>query len=697
MSDITSGAPQLVLLGTDDRSRQEEPRSVPLRPTHFPLSYFYAQRGPAVVRAMANGDQALYGADTFNPLKPYYNHSTVFLQGFLGKGNAVMAERVIPDDAPPPSAGRFVVEVLKTKREIYERNSDGSIKYLSGAPVSTGVKIDGHRVRFSVVPIPDSDVDGFANGTVKPGTLTDADATGTSEIIPLWDIKESSIGKDGDLTSFNVYGPTRTTSDVSFDPRMLSRLRSYPMVFRVGRQTSATASPQPVTTLTSTKAILATTQQGDQDQDTGQSLHLVDVLLKSYQRLNHKTLPDVYGNVGNIAVYQSNINRLVEMVYEAEADYIRDNMSLLSNYDFLLDGQPEAHLVNFLGGVSYNGYPYHSYTIEPATSGFKPTPSQWANLQGGGDGTMDDEKFAALVEAKIAEYANNFSPAQDDARRVESVFYDSGFPMETKYKLLDFFAIRKDLAVALSTFVAGDGKVTAAQDYARAAALRTRALLYPESVFFGTPVARATIWGRSGLLAASNYTKRVPGLYEFAMKCATFMGAGNRVWRTDKQPTGYPNSLVTELTDVDVTFTPVDQRVQDWEVGLNWIQAYDQRDLHIPAYKTVYSDDTSVLTSWFTVMAIVEINKVCQQTHRKFSGTDHLTNEQLAERVDRDIATELQSVFGGRFRLEVETTFTDADRRRNYSWSTVVRIGAAGQKTVMTAHVESYRIEDMPA
>lgn len=308
---------------------------------------------------------------------------------------------------------------------------------------------------------------------------------------------------------------------------------------------------------------------------------------------------------------------------------------------------------------------------------------------------MNDAAFATLVEAKMADYASRFSAVHDDARRVESVFYDSGFPLATKYKLLDLLAIRKDVALGLSVYEAGAPKGTAADNYATASALRARAMLYPESTYFGTPCSRVIIMGRSGQLIGSPYKNRVPGLYEVAMKSSAYMGAGNRVWKEDKKPAGYPNSIIKYLTDIDVDYTPVDQRVLDWDVGLNWIQNYDLNSQHIPAYKTVYNNDTSVLNSWFTVLGIVEINKVCQQVHRRFSGVDYLTNAQLAERVDRAIANELSGVFGSRFKIEVETTFTDSDIANNNSWTTVVRLGAAGVKTVMTAYVEAHRIEDM--
>lgn len=206
---------------------------------------------------------------------------------------------------------------------------------------------------------------------------------------------------------------------------------------------------------------------------------------------------------------------------------------------------------------------------------------------------------------------------------------------------------------------------------------------------------RVYIQGRSGRLINSPYKERVPVLYEVATKCADYMGAANGVWKAGKNFTGYPGHMITELEDIDVVFTPVDQRVLDWDTGLNWVMRFGRTGYYIPAFKTVYEDDTSVLNSWATVLAICEINKVCQAVHRRYSGVDYLSNAELADRVDREIAADLEGRFDGRFFLQVQTTFTDLDVARNFSWTTAVRIGASGTKTVMTAYVEAYRREDL--
>ena len=237
--------------------------------------------------------------------------------------------------------------------------------------------------------------------------------------------------------------------------------------------------------------------------------------------------------------------------------------------------------------------------------------------------------------------------------------------------------------------------MTASQENSLAVSLRTYAQMYPESEYFGTGVCRALIMGRDGKLRSSNWDNRVPVTMEVASKAAAYMGASNGIWKNGFHFDGAPGSILTEIYDVNVTYTPPAARNRDWDAGLNWVQSYDRSSLFIPALKTVYGNDTSVLTGWLTVMAIVEINKVCMRAWRHFSGVQNLTNAQLADRVNRFIADRLRGRFDGRFVMEPQTVFTAADLARGYSWTTYVKIYAPNMKTVMTTYVEAYRREDL--
>ncbi len=128
-------------------------------------------------------------------------------------------------------------------------------------------------------------------------------------------------------------------------------------------------------------------------------------------------------------------------------------------------------------------------------------------------------------------------------------------------------SIRKDTAVVLSTFDAGGPTLTASEDSSLAVALRTRAQMYPESDYFGTPVMRAMIVGRDGKLMNSQYTGRLPVSLELASKSARYMGAGNGKWKSGFNFDHAPMSEVEMFRDISATFTPASVRNKDWDAG----------------------------------------------------------------------------------------------------------------------------------
>jgi hypothetical protein len=149
------------------------------------------------------------------------------------------------------------------------------------------------------------------------------------------------------------------------------------------------------------------------------------------------------------------------------------------------------------------------------------------------------------------------------------------------------------------------------------------------------------------------------------------------------------------FTDINVTFTPATVRNKDWDAGLNWVQSFGRRSYFFPALKTVYDNDTSVLNSFFTAMAIVELQKVGERAWRQFTGSANLTNAQLIERVKRFIVENTIGRFDERFVIEPDVYFTEADIARGYSWTTKIKIYAPSMKTVSVLSIEARRISDL--
>ena len=349
-----------------------------------------------------------------------------------------------------------------------------------------------------------------------------------------------------------------------------------------------------------------------------------------------------------------------------------------------------------VSAVSSKNVPYHSFLLEATgADAVRLSENSVVYATGGSDGTMNEELFADLVSEEVAEYANPNSQLLNAAVHCESVIIDSGFPLATKYELIKFIAIRKDTAVILATHDVLGEVLTPSEESSIAIALRTRLQLYPESEMHGTHVTRGMVVGHSGEFMDSKYPKRLPLTLELAKKAADYMGAGDGRWKSGLSFDSAPLSEVTSFKNVNATFKPDSVRNVDWKNCLVWVQSFKRRSVFFPALKTVYDDDTSVLNSFFTMMACVELEKVGFRAWQNFTGSDRRTNPVLKKDVEKYINDDIKDRFDGRFVIIPEVYFTLADVQRGYSWSTRIKIYAANMKTVNTFELEAYRRDDL--
>ncbi len=698
---IVNGAPFINLLGTQDSSTRplvREPISVP---THLPKFYIYAKKGPTVpTLCVGDSRTVLYGEDTFDVRGKYANHATVFANAINAEGNSCMLERVIPTDAGPEANLMLSLEVLEDDINDYERNTDGSFKLdpITKDPIIKGT-ISGFRVRWLITHV-DTVADmqaKYGKRTQLPGSLTStSNPANTSTIYPIMDFKASSIGDDFNNAGLRFWTPNTTTTG-GFDTRVMKADKVYPFRVSMIRRNTRTGSARVQETIFGEQSVLTSFKPGALNSIVDQEIYIGDNLLKAFSQVDDPRYPPKYGDFGDIHIYQNNIDQLYKDFYTREKTYVDQvaNMVPPIGNDFppslgVADG--DEWLFNAITGMTYNSYPYHTFVLEPGGV----TMSEYSNLYAAGssDGTMNDQLFADLVSERVLEYTNENSQLMNTALNVESIIYDSGFPLQTKKDLCSFIAVRKNTFVALATHEVGGLKLTASEDNSLAIALRTRLQFYPESDYFGTPVMRGMVMGRSGRIRSSQYTKRVSPLYEVAVKAARYMGAGNGKWKNGKNFDGAPGSILDYIYDISVPYTPVSVRNRDWDAGLCWVQSYDLRSNFIPALKTVYNDDTSVLNSFITAMAICEINNICERAWRYYSGVSYLTTGQLAERIDNFIRNACSGVFDGRFIIEPETYYTDADVARGYSGTTRVKLYANNMWTVMTSYVQAFRMSD---
>lgn len=691
---IINGAPQTQYLGVKDSSGGGNVYDPEVLPTHLPHVFIYAEDGPLTPQLVV-GDSLvnMYGSNTFDLRSKYANHATVLVNELNARGNSVMVQRIKPKDAKPNANVRISLDLLgPVTKDEYKRLSSGLLETNSlGQYIPTGNSLTGYIGKWVTehIELDSSGVSLFGQGNERAGDQVDA-ATGLqSRRYPMFDLEVSHFGDRGNNVGIRMWAPT-TRSAQPVDSTFITKDRAYPFRIACIRRADASSTAKVVQSNSAEQFIEVALKPGAVNTSYDTEMYVGDQFIDRYSDLDTSTgRPPKYGPFGRIHVYQDNVDSILEKLYNAEvAHYVTGS-------DF--NGEVgEKYRFNLFGATHSNGAEYATFSLD-VSSANSTRLSELTNIYatGGSDGTMNDQAFAESVAVEVAEYANPDSVLMDDAYYPQSVVYDTGFPLETKYELIKTIAIRKDTSVILATHVVGGKELTASEESALAIALRTRLQMFPESSYYGTSTLRGCVVGRSGVLISSQYRKRLPLTIELAAKAASYMGAGNGKWKSGESFDRAPGSILTLFKDINVTFTPVSVRNKDWDNGLIWVQNYNRRSVQFPALRTVYPDDTSVLTSFFNMMICVELQKVGGRCHREFVGSDQLTNDELIKAVNDFYNDNTVGRFDNRCVVTPITTITGFDKKRGYSWTTVLQMYAPNMKSVQTLTVEAKRLDDL--
>lgn len=680
---IVNGAPMVEDLGIEDLSSQQIPTQSEAAPQHLPIFLIWAEKGSTDELLLAGAEREnIYGENTFKAGSAYYNHATIFANRANQEGNACIYKRLIPEDAGPKANLTLWMDVLKTKVDQYRRNSDGSIwTDALGDPQITGTA-DGYKVKWVVTSKNEGDADAVGGYTMIAGNQIDPTTGTVSERYPIFDFTVDSQGSYGNRLGVRFWTPNVNMEDIPYN--MMNTYKAFPYYFSIVDRATPTSAAEVVKTIFNEQQISVTFKPGAKDPVSNQDMFIGDRVKSAYSNTTDPRYPIEYPAFGKFHIYQNYLDQLLAAFHEAEIPFIDQWSDFGASPD-------EAGLFNVITGQSTFGVPYHSFIFSNESDSLTFSRYTDVTAAGGSDGTMNDEVFAEMVSKYIKRYRDRKDPVMDLAYHIQSIFYDSGFPMDTKLDLPSFISQRHDTFLVLGTHVYGAPPLTESQEHSSAVSLRSRVLSYPESLYFGTPATRALIMGCSGVIRNTQY--RVPATYEILIKMARYMGASNGRWKGSARPDGNPGNVIEELTEINMVFVPETVRNRYWDVGLNWIQRYDRSTFFIPAYRTVYPDDTSVLTSMINVMGICYLNKIGHKCWRTFTGVSNLTNLQLVERVNNYVSNQTKGIFDDRFVIVPRAVVTELDEMRNFSWTLPIGFGAPGMKTVQTLYVQSDRIE----
>ena len=453
MSRIVNAAPMAIMLGTEDLSTRQVTAAAEELPQHLPKVYIFAKKGPTDPQLVVGASRSLmYGEESFDLRSKYATHTTVLSNTVNSQGNAQMIERLQPTDAAPPASIRLSLDVLETLVPEYQRNADGSFKLdAKGDKVPTGTNIAGFKAKWVLEKVlwtnGESD---FGKATSKVGNQVNTDTNTQSTRYPVLDLEAPYFGADGNNHGLRLWAPTVNDS-VSIDPTILEDVNTmvYPLRMSCVYRASPTSTPKFTPTQYAEKYVDVCFKPGVINKRVDKQTFVEDVFIQAYQDLENPAFPPMYGPFGKVHLYQGNVDTLVKKFYTAEKPYI-DALSDFKNV------AGEEYRFNLVSGQTSGGVPYHSFVLNfTDTDAIRLTENATVYAQGGSDGTMDLDMLNQLVAERVAEYADPLSVLQDDAKYPESIIWDSGFALQTKYALLSMIAIRKDTAVVLSTFDAG--------------------------------------------------------------------------------------------------------------------------------------------------------------------------------------------------------------------------------------------------
>lgn len=694
MSTINNAAPMTIFDGIKDDSTTQVTLSPITVPDHCPLFFIYAQKGR--MGAILTGGASLaaeYGTATLDDTQAYYNHQTALLDRTNAAANACYVSRIVPADAPLAATIRFSLDLLPTQVPVYERNSDGTLTLdpTTGDPIPTSATVAGFLAKWvtEMVPVVEGEST-LGSGEQSPGTQVDVTTSTSSTLYPMFDVEVSSQGAWGNNAAIRLWAPTLNTGG-GLDTSILTDNLVYPFRVAFLSRTSQTASPTIGNTVAGSTYVDFCLKPNTVTVDTASKLYAGDVIVQSYESLNNADgTPDTVSQFDDFFVYDSNVTEVLELVYAAEEP-------LIDSFSDFTGAAGEQYLFNLLTGVSSQNAPYHTYQmVYDSTNPIRFSSTTQFYALGGGDGTMSAANFDAAVATQMARFLDTTDVWQDMVKYPFSDLYDTGFSVATKKLMPAFIALRPDtfLTLGLHDTVAGT-VLTAEQESSLAAALLEAVQAYPESLTYGTPATRCMIVGRSGVLNSGNYTTRVPCTFEVGIKAANYMGASTGIW-TSANSFGFGNNAVLQyMTDINVTWTPATQRNSDWTNGLVGIEAYDHVRYYIPALKTVYNNDTSILTSYFNARIAANLEKIGNNARIAFSGADMLTPAQVIKGVNANITAATASKYDKRVTIVPNTYYTAQDTQRGYSYTIQIQCYGDNMVTVATLYIDMFRASDL--
>lgn len=678
---LTNMHPRHELTGYDDQSTRAPLAGQTTLPIHLPLFFTFAESGKFTAQ-LTVGDAMLkhYGDKTFDVRSKFANHPTPFINGCSAAGNLMLIHRLRAPGVAQASL-RISLDLLKTQVPIYERDDYGFYKKdENGDNIETGQTVEGYIGKYVLSTV----VGGM--GTAKPSPGSMSEGAEQSILYPIADIPADSWGSGGNNYGIRLSAPS-TSALEPLDQDLMERQKGYIYRLEVVKRADENSTPLPYKTLSAERYVEFSLNPDAIDDRFDAELFADSVIMPAYRDIEDRTegLPK-YGPFEGFRFYHDNIQKVLTDIQATEA-LVNPKVS---------GAAEDVYMVNLFSANNPDGSPYDTFLLQGSLNN-QPELTEISThyLFGGADGDTSRAAFNAAVKEQLDNFGDLDVQYLDNARYPFSVFYDTGYDLDTKKSIGKLLGARKDISVVVSTQDVSMDQLTLSQESSMAVSLRANLRLIPESVLFGTPCCRAVLVAQSGYIIGSKYKELVPMTYELCMKRARYMGASDGIMKTEYSYDEDPLNHIEFLRDLNNTWAPEGVRNKDWDAGLVTARYYDHERLHIPAVQTVYDDQSSILNGEINMVITVELSKVSFRVWRELVGNSKLTRGQFRERSDEKIVAKTQDRFDGRGVIVPETYHTPADIARGASWNARIHFYANNNPTVAISTIVTHRLEDL--
>lgn len=690
--------------GTKDESIRAVPYVAPEIPMHLPVVFTYASKGPFnAVISSASSAVALFGEEIFDEKSPYGTLATPFANLFKEYGNPMMVQRLHPKDMPAEARICLALEWVKSpqfRKTVRTVSGEHEVDANNKIVLSTEEPIEGILARWRVIAMPSDGKLGTLE--TRTGTLqVRDDATSQSKISPIFEFKAQWKGKSGNNIGLRFSAPNKRGGLTNAQVSTLLDQKAYLYNIQVLTRQNERADGVVVKTQTGGNAVLCSFKEGAFDINAGNaSIDFEEIFLDSYQDFDTRGgKPATYGDIGSFHLYRENLEEVLGEMYKVEA---QTNNTALSTTEGVEDGK---HLINFFTGRDHTNRPYNAIYVQrelDSNDAISMDSSKTFWLAGGGDGTMNNKNFDALVKEIFDTMAtgNELHPTtwRDQGKYPFRQVYDVGYSTETKVSLYKVLGVRQEANLTMSTcdFINNPNQAPAVDaEESIGANLVSKARNYVESELFGTGAMRAVIIPQAmKLINNPRYKKYVPMTYEVARMRAQYMGQPGGMLA------GYgydapPYNHVLEGKEVTNAYIPVESRTRSWDNGVSYFINKSDRVVFCPGLKTVYKNDTSILTSDITMQIICDIDYICFQVWAELTGNSKLTDEDFMELSDTMIRDRVRGRYDDRVVVVPQTYKDTKDQAQGYSWTCKVDLYGPNMRTLNKSFVVAKRMEDL--